>query len=608
MTLIELREKANKLPLKPGVYIMLDKSGEVIYVGKAKALKNRVSSYFRGEHEGKTHALVSKIDDFNVIVAASEFEALVLENSLIKRHKPHYNILLKDDKSYPFLRLDVKSDYPRFSLANRTAKDEARYFGPYGGRVATKDIIETLVKALKLPGCSRRFPRDIGKERPCLNYHLGACRAYCQADVPRSEYLEAIGAAVQIFEGKTSELIKKLTAEMDEAAGKLQFEVAAEKRDRLRAVHALESKQLAVSGAMADTDVFGFFRGQAKSCYAVLHYIDGKLLNKDFEIIDDPLEDDAEALSGIILQYYELRGVFPKNVILPFEISDRQPLEEMFSKSAGRRVYLTAPQRGDKRQLAETACVNAREETERATTREEKVTRTMELLQKMLNLDSPPERIEAFDISNTGSSEIVASMTVFVRNRPLKRDYRRFKIKTLENQDDYHSMAEVISRRAARFTGGDEKFSTLPDIMLIDGGTLHAGIAKKTLNDAGIDLPVFGMVKDDRHRTRALVTPDGDEIGISAQPAVFALVGTIQEETHRFAVEYHRELRSKNSYTSALDRVEGVGEVRRKALLKAFGSLKAVKAASIEELAAVTPKNVAESVYNYFHTENGEAT
>ena len=601
MTFEELRAKANGLPLLPGAYIMMDKTGKVIYVGKAKLLKNRVSSYFHGEHESKTEAMVSKVHDFDVIIAGSEFEALVLENSLIKHHAPQYNIKLKDDKTYPFIRIDLKSEYPSFAVAQRIEQDGAKYLGPYGSRGNTKNAIEAVKKAMALPTCGKKFPRDIGKERPCLNYHMGACRAWCQKETPKRAYREAVDAAVAIFEGKTAELSRRLTSEMEDAAEKLQFERAAEKRDRLKALNLLATKQFVVAGSMADTDAVGYYRSPAKSCFVVLHYISGSLLDKDFELLDSPFEEDEEALSELLRQYYERRGAWPRTVLLPILLQDRESLERLFSENAGHRVYIEAPQRGDKLRLVETAEINAREETERAVTAEERTSKTLEWLQKALGLSKSPERIEAFDISNTGSSDIVASMTVFSGGKPLKRDYRKFKIKTLETQDDYHSMAEVVSRRIARYMSDDEKFGALPDLMLIDGGATHAKAALNVLTDAGLAVPVFGMVKDDRHRTRALVTPDGEEIGISMSPTVFALIGAIQEETHRFAIEYHRSLRSKNTAKSKLDDIEGIGEKRRNALLKSFGSLKAIRAATIEELAGVVPKDAAGRVYAHFH-------
>jgi len=596
-----LREKALGLPMLPGVYIMKDKRGGVIYVGKASRLKSRVSSYFHGAHGIKTEALVAKIADFDVIIVDTEFEALVLENSLIKHHMPKYNVKLRDDKGYPFIRVDLRSEYPSFSVVAKPGGDGALYLGPYGGRTISREAIGEVSKALKFPTCGKNFTRIVGKERPCLNHHMGACRAYCQSADMAAEYREAASAAVSIFQGKTAGLIDKLTEEMNNAAESLSFELAAEKRDRIRAIKALDQKQLVIAGAMADTDVAGFFRGPAKSCFTVLHFIDGKLISKDYELFETPLEDDPDAISGIVRQYYEKRGFLPKSVFLPFYIPDAGLLEELFTSVAGRRVSVLWPRRGDKARLVETANTNAREEVERASTYEEKTLKTHEWLQNALKLETTPERFEAFDVSNTGASDIVASMTVFVRGRPLKKDWIRFKIKQQQNQNDYGSMTEAVSRRIARYQAGDEKFATLPDVLLIDGGAAHADAVRKTINAAGENTPVFGMVKDDRHRTRALVTPDGEEIGLSANPAVFAFIGTIQELTHKYAVDYHRELRSKNSYKSKLDEIGGVGEKRRNGLLKRFGSVKAVAAASVAELTEVVPKDVAQKIFEHFH-------
>ena len=599
--LTELREKANALPLLPGVYIMKDARGEVIYVGKAKALKNRVSSYFRGEHLPKVAAMVAKVADFDVIVVNSEFEALVLENSLIKRHRPHYNILLKDDKGYPFIRLDVAKEYPSFSLVNRTAKDSARYFGPFGGRAQTKDIIDTVCKALKLPTCSRRFPRDIGRERPCLNYHMGACAGWCLSALSSEEYRRAIGEAEQILSGKTKELTARLSEQMERAAEELRFETAAVLRDRIRAIEGLGNRQRVISAVYADTDAVGFYRG-ARSCFSVLHFVGGDLAGKDFELMDEPLEDDAEAVSGLVRQYYAQRGAWPKFILLPVEADDAEDLSRLFSEEAGRKVSVETPKRGDRLRLVESAATNAREEGERAATAAQKTLKTLEWLQKTLGLESQPERIEAFDVSNLGDEGIVAAMTVFVRGRPLKRDYRKFRMKEIRAQDDYGSMREAVERRLRRYLEGDEKFAPLPDLLLIDGGAVHAAAARDVASSLGMSIPVFGMVKDDRHRTRALETPEGEEIGISGNPAVFALIGTIQEETHRFAIEYQRSLRAAKMH-SELDDIKGVGAKRRSELLKAFGSVKAIRSAGLDELRAAVPKNTAEAVYRHYHGE-----
>jgi len=597
-----LGDKANRLPLLPGVYIMLDEQSEVIYVGKAKKLKNRVSSYFHGEHLPKVAAMVDKVRDFNVIVAGSEFEALVLENSLIKRHKPHYNILLKDDKGYPFIRLDMREEYPSMSIASRAAKDGARYFGPFGGRSQTRDIISTVSKALLLPDCSRRFPRDIGKERPCLNYHMGACAGWCLRDSDVEDYRRRMMQVVLILDGKSRELIDDLTAQMEQAAEELRFERAAELRDRLRAIESLANKQRVIATAFADTDAIGFIRG-AKSCFTVLHFVDGNLVGKDIEMMDEPLEDDSEALSGLVRQYYTAhRGGWPKSILLPVEIEDAADLEELLSQTSGRRIYIETPKRGERMRLIESAALNAREEIQRRTTLAQRRSKTLEWLQKALELENFPRRIEAFDISNLGATGIVAGMTVHVDGKPLKRDYRKFRVRDLDGPDDYASMYQVVYRRFARAKDGDEKFTELPDLLLIDGGDTHAATAEQALKDLGISIPVFGMVKDDRHRTRALIRSDGREIGIKGNQAVFSLIGNIQEETHRFSIEYQRSLRNEG-LASRLDEIPGVGAKRRGDLIKNFKSIKAVREASISQLELVVPRNTAQTIYDYFHQE-----
>ena len=600
-----LSEKANNLPLLPGVYIMLDEHGEVIYVGKAKKLKNRVTSYFRGEHLPKVAAMVEKVRDFNVIVAGSEFEALVLENSLIKRHKPKYNILLKDDKGYPFVRVDVKSEYPRMSLINRSAKDGARYFGPFGGRGQTYGIIETISRALLLPTCAKKFPRDIGKERPCLNYQMGNCAGWCRGVPDAEEYRRRMAQAMLILEGKSAELTRELTEKMEQAAEELRFEQAAELRDRLRAVESLANRQRVISTAFADTDAIGFCRG-AKSCFTVLHFVNGDLVGKDTEMMDEPLEDDGEAVAGLVLQYYTAhRGGWPKSVLLPCEIDGKEALEELLSETSGRRIYIETPKRGERMRLIESAALNAREEIQRRTTAAQRTNKTLEWLQKALGLAEFPRRIEAFDVSNLGDTGIVAAMTVHVDGRPFKRAYKKFRIKDMPVRDDYASMRQAVYRRFKHYVDGDESFSPLPELLLIDGGENHAKVAVDALRELKLNVPVFGMVKDDRHRTRALISPDGHEIGINSNQAVFALVGNIQEETHRFAIEYQRALRNEG-YVSALDRIDGVGPKRRADLIKYFKTVKAIRAASVSQLNLVVPKNTAQAVYDYFHNENGE--
>jgi len=598
----DLREKANRLPLLPGVYLMLDEKKEVIYVGKAKALKNRVTSYFRGEHEPKTAAMVEKVRDFNVIVAASEFEALVLENSLIKRHQPHYNILLRDDKTYPFIRLEGVGDYPKFSIVNRMAEDGAKYFGPFGGRSMTREIIDTVSKALGLPTCGKSFPRDLNKGRPCLNYHMGSCPGYCAGKAGAEEYAQAISDAEVILKGGAEKLVEDLTREMEKASEELRFEQAARYRDRLRAIEGLFNRQKVIGASASDVDAVGFYR-EAKSCFTVLRYAGGNLISKEYELLEEPLEDDAEAVSALVRQFYTIRGVWPRTLLLPVETGDMEDIAQMLTEASGHKVNVDVPKRGEKKLMVDKAMVNAREECIRATTAQQRRMKTLSWLQEALGMDKLPRRIEAFDISNTGNFGIVASMIVFVDGKPLKSGYRKFRMKEQQGQDDYGSMREALTRRFKRYLQEDEKFSQLPDLLLIDGGSVHAGIAEQVLRELGISLTTVGMVKDDRHRTRALTWSDGREVGITGNPAAFALIGNIQEETHRFAIEYHRSLRSASIGTK-LENIKGVGETRRNQLLKHFKSIKAISAASLPELEAVVPKNTARAVYDYFHTED----
>ena len=600
MTFEALKEKALTLPYAPGVYIMRDKSNTVIYVGKAKKLKNRVSQYFQdtASHSVKTRMMVSKIDHFDVIVAASEFEALVLECSLIKRYQPKYNILLKDDKGYPYLRLNMKEGYPRITMVSKIADDGAYYYGPFGSRSVTGDVLETIRQILKLPNCNKVLPRDIGKGRPCLNYHMNQCAGWCQEGKCYSDYLGAIEQARQLLQGNYRKVAEDIRGQMLEASENLEFELAAGLRDKLNAVEALGKKQLVTAGTLADTDVIGYGETESKACFAVLHYSGGNLLDKDYEILQ--LTDDKEAtVSSLLKQYYLSRGFAPKRVLLPFALEDSELFSQLLEQNYGRKPHLHVPQRGDNLRLVELACKNALEEAQRVTGKEERAHGVLQLLGKMLSLDAP-KRIESFDISNISGTDMVASMVVFRDGRPAKSEYKRFKIEGIEGQDDYGAMRQVLNRRVQHFVDADTGFSERPDLLLIDGGVAHAGVALEVLRSFDLTIPVFGMVKDDRHRTRALVTPQGMEISIDINPSVFSFIGSIQEETHRFAITYHRKLRSKRLRYSELDGISGIGPKRKQELLKTFKSLSAIGQASLAELERLLPKDAAMAVYQHF--------
>lgn len=603
MTFDELKEKALSLPYAPGVYIMRDKTDKVIYVGKAKKLKNRVSQYFQNtaSHTPKTRLMVSRIHHFDVIVAASEFEALVLECSLIKRYMPKYNILLKDDKGYPYLRLNMKEIYPVITMVSRPSDDGADYYGPYGGRAVTHDLMEAIRLTLKLPGCHKQFPRDIGKDRPCLTYHMNQCLGWCQETVSCTQYRETMLQARGLLQGNYKAVADDIRRQMLSAAENLEFEMAASLRDRLTAVENLGQKQLVTAGTLADTDVVGYGETEAKGCFAVLHFSGGNLLDKDYEVFARP-EDKQEAVSSLMKQFYLSRGMAPRRVLLPFEIEDSELFADFLEQQYGRRPKLHVPQRGDNLRLTELACKNAFEEAQRVTGKEERVSAALTLLGKMLNLPAP-ERVESFDISNISGTDIVASMVVYVDGKPHKSDYKRFKLEGLSNQDDYASMRQVIKRRFVHYRAGDKGFDKEPSLLLIDGGIQHAKVAVTALEELGLTFPVFGMVKDDRHRTRALVTPEGQEIRIDNNTAIFSLIGSIQEETHRFAITYHRQLRSKRLRYSELDGIPGIGPKRKQELLKQFKSLSAIGQATLPELERLLPRDAAAAVYHHFHQD-----
>lgn len=604
MTFEELKDKALSLPYLPGVYVMRDKSNQVIYVGKAKKLKNRVSQYFQdtASHTPKTRLMVSKIDHFDVIVASSEFEALILECSLIKRYLPKYNILLKDDKGYPYLRLDMRELYPKITIVSKPDRDGAEYFGPFGSRGMTHQVITAIRETLKLPDCSRQFPRDVGKERPCLNYHMNQCEGWCQTEKTNLEYRQVMEQARQLLSGNYKQAADQIRESMLRAADGLEFELAARLRDRLNAVEALGQKQLVTAGSLADTDVVGFAQTEAKACFTVLHFSGGNLLDKEYQIL--PVQDDPEAaVSSLLKQFYLSRGLAPKLVLLPFELEDAELFQQLMEQEFGRKTKLRIPQRGDNFRLVELAKQNAQQEAQRVTSRDEKASGVLILLGKMLGID-PPERIESYDISNISGTDIVASQVVYVGGKPSKKDYKKYKLKAMSGQDDYGSMRQILTRRLSHYASADSGFDCLPDLMLIDGGVVHANVALNVLREFDLSVPVLGMVKDDRHRTRALVTPAGEEIRIDNNQAIFSFIGQIQEETHRFAITYHRQLRSKRLHYSELDQIPGIGPKRKQELLKQFKSLTGIKAATLPELERILPSDAAYAVYAHYHKED----
>ena len=468
----------------------------------------------------------------------------------------------------------------------------------------TNSVIEAICQTLKLPNCSRVFPRDLGKGRVCLNYHMNQCVGWCQKENVQAEYRQRMEQVRQLLQGNYKEVAEGIKKDMLAAADALDFELAAGLRDRLNAVEALGKTQLVTAGTLADTDVIGYAQTETKACFAVLHFSGGNLLDKDYEVFAAP-DDRVAAVSSLIKQYYLGRGLAPKRVMLPFAMEDAELFTRLLEQNFGKKSKLIVPQRGENVRLVELACKNAFEEAQRLTSKEERISAAVVMLGKMLDMD-PPGRIESFDISNISGTDIVASMVVFQDGKPHKSDYKRFKLQGLTDQDDYASMHQVVKRRFSHYKDGDKGFADTPDLLLIDGGVNHARVALNALQELHLDFPVFGMVKDDRHRTRALVSPEGQEIGIDGNPAVFSLIGNIQEETHRFAITYHRKLRSKRLRYSELDRIAGIGPKRKHDLLKTFKSIAGISQATMIELERILPKDAATAVYQHFHREGEE--
>ena len=601
--LSRLRKKAMALPLLPGVYIMHAKGGEIIYIGKAKALKNRVSQYFgsQNNHAEKVRRMVDNVDSFEYIITDSEFEALILECSLIKQHTPKYNILLKDDKGYSYIRVGA-GDWGKLSYVLQKQDDGATYIGPYKSSYYVKSAVEEANKIFRLPTCNRKFPQDFGKARPCLNYHIKQCMAPCTGRVKLSDYRESMEQALDFLKGGSTNSVKQLTEQMEQAAENLEFERAARIRDKIAAVKKMSDKQKVVANKVLDEDVIAAFSDGAKTCFQVFRFEGGRLFDRESFIVDSGDSDTEE----FILRYYTIRPDVPKNVAVDTEWDGMDEVARWLSEKRGNKVSLTAPKRGEQAQLVSMCRSNAAEalaQQKGATVREYGV---LEELKEVLGLDVLPEYIESYDISNLNGSENVAGMIVYQNGRPLKSAYKKFKIKGFEGQDDYASMAEVLTRRFEEYRRAEsvEGFGRLPDLILLDGGAGQVHAVREVMNKLGIDVPLFGLVKDDKHRTRA-VTGDGGEIAINSRRQLFTFLSKMQDEVHRFAIGYHHARRSKNTFRSSLTSIEGIGEVRAKALLKYFRTIDNISKADLEELEAA-PKMTKESalaVYRYFHAE-----
>ena len=601
----ELRARAMRLPLSPGVYLMHDKSGKIIYIGKAKALKNRVSQYFGSErnHDAKVRRMVANVETFEYILTDSEFEALVLECSLIKQYSPKYNILLKDDKGYHYIRVSP-GPWPRISEAKQIADDGAEYIGPYVSSWTVKQSVDEALKIFRLPSCTRKFPQEIGRRRPCLNFYIKQCCAPCRGKISGEEYRESVSEALEFLRGGSAKSMRTLKEKMDEAAEKLQFERAARLRDRIAAIRKMGERQKVVASRVPEQDVIALTQGAGKSCFEVFRFQDGRLCDRETFFTGEA--GDPKAARGEFLErYYSMRGRVPPRVTLDGPAENAALVSRWLSEKAGRKVTVSVPKKGEQAQLAGLCRENAAEQLAQTIGRTGREASALDELGRLLGLPEPPGYIESYDISNLAGGENVAGMVVFENGRPLRSAYRKFRIKTVEGQDDYASMREVVSRRLAEYEKcreSGEGFGRLPDLILLDGGRGHVSAVRPVLEAAGLSIPLFGMVKDDRHRTRAIAR-DGGEIAISSSRSAFTLVSAIQEEVHRFAIGYHRQLRGKTSISSSLTAIEGIGPARAKALLRHFRTVAAVRAAAVEELAAAPgmTKPAAERVYSAFH-------
>lgn len=620
-TILSLEDKLKNLPENPGIYIMRDEDNEIIYVGKAKNLKNRVRQYFQSSrgHSPKVVAMVERIRNLEYIITDSELEALILECNLIKKHRPKYNILLKDDKHYPYLKVTVKEDYPRIMITRDIKRDGAKYFGPYTDVTAVNRTLELINKLFPIRSCNKNIAKIASKERPCLNYHIHRCMGPCLGNVTKQEYNEMVQGIIMVLDGKQDEMLGILEGKMQQAAENLDFEKAAELRDSIAAVRKIGERQKIISSSMTDQDIIAMARENGQVCMQVFFIRGGKLNGREHFLLEgESLDDNAEAISGFIKQFYNGDTFVPKEIILQYEIDDFDIIESWLSEKRGNKVKLIVPQRGEKRELVEMVKKNAEDTIklliEKNKQDEEKTLGAIKELADYIDMSKAPKRIEAFDISHLQGVENVGSMIVFEDGRPKNRDYRRFKIKYVDGANDYESMREVLERRFSHGikereqleTEGKDmdsgKFSVLPDLILVDGGLGQVNAVLPVLKEFGIKAPVCGMVKDDKHRTRGLIY-EGEEIIIPINSHAFRLITNIQDEAHRFAISYHRSLRSKTSVKSELDEVPGIGPARRQALLKKFGSLKNIKSATIEELRDVPGMNkkAAEMLYNYFN-------
>ena len=603
MTEKELRRKAMALPLNPGVYIMKNKDKKIIYIGKAKALKNRVSSYFgsHSNHSLKVIRMVENVDDFDYILCDTEFEALVLECSLIKQHMPKYNILLKDDKGYNYIKI-TKEEFPKISEAKQILDDNAEYIGPFISNFSVKNAVEETLRIFKLPQCNKKFPKDYGKSRPCLNGFMGICSAPCAGRISKKDYIASINDAVAFLKGGASKSVEDMKKRMYEYSEDMEFEKAAKMRDRIRAIQNLDEKQKVVSINVPEEDVFALTSSNKKSCFEVLRFKQGKLTDSEHWIIDS-VDNAEDARLELIERYYSMRSDIPGRIALDGTVTDEELLKEFLESQRGKKIEFIHPQKGEHLAIVNMCIKNANEHLAQNQGRLGKEMAALEELGELLALPKPPEYIESYDISHTFGADNVAGMIVFHNARPMKKAYKKFAIKGFDGQNDVGSMNEVLRRRFKHYYEDDEDstFKILPDLILLDGGQPQVNAVLPVIKEMKISVPVFGMVKDNKHRTRAIAY-DGGEIEINSHRAAFTLVSNIQEEVHRFAITYHHKKHQKSSFSSSLLKIDGIGEKKAKILMKHFKTITAIKEASVEELSKVSgiSKKDAENINNFY--------
>lgn len=604
MTEKELRKKAMALPLQPGVYIMKNKDKKIIYIGKAKKLKNRVSSYFgsHSNHSLKVIRMVENVDDFDYILVDTEFEALVLECSLIKQHMPKYNILLKDDKGYNYIKI-TKGDFPRISECKRIDDDGAEYIGPYISGFSVKQAVEETLKIFKLPRCNKKFPQEYGKSRPCLNGFMGLCCSPCAGRITQQDYVKTVEDALAFLKGGSKASVRDMTQKMNSLSEELKFEEAAKLRDRIRAIKNLEERQKVVSINVPEEDVFALVNGKKKACFEVLRFKNGRLSDTEFWLIDSQ-DDLKNARLELIERYYSMRADIPSRIAVDGEIEDEELLREFLEKQRGKKVEFIHPQKGEHLSILNMCIKNANEHLAQNEGRLGREFAALEELAALLGLPKPPEYIESYDISHTFGADNVAGMVVFHNGRPMKSAYKRFSVKGFDGQNDVGSMNEVLTRRFNHYYNDEEgsTFKILPDLILLDGGQPQVNAVLPVIQKMKLSVPVFGMVKDSKHRTRAIAY-GGGEIEINSHRAAFTLVSNIQEEVHRFAISYHHKKHAKSTFSSGLLQIDGIGEKKAKALLKHFKTISSIKEQTPERLAQCpsVSKKDAEKIYEFYH-------